>query len=418
MHFYEVWSLWWKPSKRSLDIWNAVNVEVDGLLQLGHVVGLDTTGNLPRLTIDFGCTTQHSVLVEYGKVFDFSDSSPVIKTRKREFCCVPAGDEYEDVQVLLRHQPDHPWKWYPAKLLVLEFEYLQEYALVEVLLEGQRVRELIPVQQIRAPSSREDLQRRMVRPIDFVIRSCNVPQGYWTTTELVRDLFREKLEEWRRKRAHGGEGLRILSVLSQTITYLQRGGESPVSDVDAVSLLKEAERFAGFQKPKTVEVEEEAKRKKPLCTIELSTLALPPVLLAEVSKTLDTVERQRCRRVSHLWNEILTSDELCKEVFLSMKDGRYGKLPCDYATFACVFKYVTPAMRTICIRDADDNCECGFEHENTTVTGELIKYTKKVSNASNIRIDRLVMHTRSISISQHNYSVWDYFPATTKCIPD
>ncbi|XP_055353857.1 uncharacterized protein LOC129599598 [Paramacrobiotus metropolitanus] len=99
---------------------------------------------------------------------------------------------------------------------------------------------------------------------------------------------------------------------------------------------------------------------------------------------------------------------------MSMKDGRYGKLPSDYASFACVFKYVTPATRTICIRDADDKCECGFEHEDTTVTGELIKYIKKVLMASNIRIDRLVMHTRSISISQHNYSVWDYVASNHK----
>ncbi|XP_055338406.1 uncharacterized protein LOC129588231 [Paramacrobiotus metropolitanus] len=87
----------------------------------------------------------------------------------------------------------------------------------------------------------------------------------------------------------------------------------------------------------------------------------------------------------------------------------YGKLPTDYAAYACVFKYITPATRNICNRDAHDECEDGFELESATVTGELILHIGKVLRASNIRIDRLIMYQRYISMPIEDNSVWDFF---------
>ncbi|XP_055351186.1 uncharacterized protein LOC129597564 [Paramacrobiotus metropolitanus] len=298
----------WQPTKQSLNAWNAVNVDVDGVLQVGHVIGLDdTTGALPQLIIDFGCATQHSVLVEYGKVFNPCEAQPATETRENEFCSVPAGDDYEDVQVLLRSHLDQSWKWYPAKLILSGFEALSDYALVpvEVMVGGVHARELLPYEQICPPPSGEDLQLGMVRPGDFIIRTCSVPPGYWTTAEpAARDLFRQKLENVSGKEENDGKGLRILAVLSQTITYLQRSSESPVSEEDSAELWNEAERDAKPKETEITEYVEKTKRKQPLRIDEVGCLALPPEIVAEILRSLDTIERLRCRRVCHLWNEI------------------------------------------------------------------------------------------------------------------
>ncbi|XP_055350682.1 uncharacterized protein LOC129597205 [Paramacrobiotus metropolitanus] len=382
MYIYESrpdgWHPFWQPSKRLLNAWNAVNVDVDGVLQVGHVIGLDdTTGALPRLIIDFGYATQHSLLVEYGRVFNLCDAHRTTEEGKNAYCSIPAGDDYEDVQVLLRSHPDQPWKWHPAKVVLSGFVALSHYALVEIMVGGAHTRELLPDEQMSAPPSGEDLQRRMVRPGDFVIRTCSVPPGYWTTAEpAARDLFRQKLENVSGQGKNAGKGLRIVAVLSQTITYLQRSSESPVSEEDAAGLWNEAVQDA---KPKETEITdfvEKTKRKQPLRTDEVGYLALAPEIVAEIFESMDTMERLRCRRVCHLWNEILTLEELCKPVCISLENDAYGKLPSDYAAYACVFKDITPATRTICIRDAIDDLERedGFEHESSTTAGELIAH--------------------------------------------
>ncbi|XP_055351930.1 uncharacterized protein LOC129598179 isoform X1 [Paramacrobiotus metropolitanus] len=235
MHFYEVEKRWHQSPTRRVYAWNAVDVPMNGLLQHGHVIGLeDTADAAPRLIVDFACPAQNAVLVEWGTVFACSDQRGAeeqwtnqLLTAKNQFCSDPA-----DVQLLLRTHPGGPWAWFPGKLLIAGFEPHAEnntearhYALVEVLLAGQRIREILPRSQIRVPPSEEELQRRVLKPGHFVHRTCTASAEYWAHPwPHRRRWFRYALEERHR--------LRWLSFVDNEITFLQRTTESPVVDAD------------------------------------------------------------------------------------------------------------------------------------------------------------------------------------------
>ncbi|XP_055356417.1 uncharacterized protein LOC129601573 [Paramacrobiotus metropolitanus] len=125
---------------RKINARNAVDVKIDGLLQHGFLLGREEKpgddSTPPRLIVDFGCTSQRSVLVESGTVSaGYMD----------RYCHSDVGTV---VQVLLREGPDRPWRWYPGKLLLRRFKRLKHVALVEVMVGGQCRRELIPNRQI------------------------------------------------------------------------------------------------------------------------------------------------------------------------------------------------------------------------------------------------------------------------------
>ncbi|XP_055352960.1 uncharacterized protein LOC129598898 isoform X2 [Paramacrobiotus metropolitanus] len=130
--------------------------------------------------------------------------------------------------------------------------------------------------------------------------------------------------------------------------------------------------------------------------------ALPIELLKEIFRSLDTIERQRCRRICQLWDAILTSAEMCHVVHISLEHPPFSprlvkKWNGNYATYSCIFKHITPAARIICIRAAEWECDNRDDVKNAD---EAVKLIKKVLNEGGIRIDCLIVHNRSLLIDQ------------------
>ncbi|XP_055339150.1 uncharacterized protein LOC129588792 [Paramacrobiotus metropolitanus] len=111
MHLYE-------GADRLVYELNAVDMEVNGMLQNGHVIDLEEIeGNPPRLIVDFGCPTHTAVSVEYGKLFQCSPR-PTDELPRERRDNNPSESSRWNVQALLRASPDQPWKWYPAHVLL------------------------------------------------------------------------------------------------------------------------------------------------------------------------------------------------------------------------------------------------------------------------------------------------------------
>ncbi|XP_055328341.1 uncharacterized protein LOC129581354 [Paramacrobiotus metropolitanus] len=127
-------------------------------------------------------------------------------------------------------------------------------------------------------------------------------------------------------------------------------------------------------------------------------LALPVVLLKEVFQSLDTVDRQRCRRTCPLWEALFTSTELCQEV-RAMQQPPHSSFPeqwnSRYALYCCVFKLITPATRIIFINVAETNYT---SHCNPDFAEELLDVIAAVLNGAGMHIDRLIIHQRSIRL--------------------
>ncbi|XP_055339176.1 uncharacterized protein LOC129588813 [Paramacrobiotus metropolitanus] len=161
--------LLYEDSDRLVYKMNAVDMEVDGMLQHGHVIDLEETEGVPsHLIVDFGCPGQTAVPVEYGKLFACSTNLSDELPKEWQGNGSSENNGYE-AQALLRTCPAHPWKWHPARVLIGRLEGLETYALVEVTLDGHTVREVLPHVQIRKPPSLEDLQSGMFQPSHFYI---------------------------------------------------------------------------------------------------------------------------------------------------------------------------------------------------------------------------------------------------------
>ncbi|XP_055344561.1 uncharacterized protein LOC129592528 [Paramacrobiotus metropolitanus] len=385
--------------------WNAVDVKVDGVLQHGFVVGLHKDPRMPpRLIVDFGCPGQQSVLVDHGKAFDCSTYPRYTVYRVREG---------ENVEVLLRDHPNRPRKWYPGKVLVRMFanQNLQDFIMVEVARAGYRSAELVFREQVRLPSSEEDLRQRMVQPGEFVMQTCRVPDGYWT--------------EWTRKPAEGASllgqvensfGVRFFNILSQSMHSVRRTQKPHVTDEDVAQEFKrvrrQRRRFRKWRGTKTsVDVKEMLNGMQ--CS-ERFSLALSLNVLREVFHSLDTVDRQRCRRTSQLWEAILSSAEMSKDVLVSREDCGFSRVrgwdwpsECDYAVYACIFKYVTPATRTVCIRPGEVDGWMG--HEDFARAYEAVELIKQVLDTAEVRVDRLVERQRSLTIQFDQFNLQAFF---------
>ncbi|XP_055339156.1 uncharacterized protein LOC129588798 [Paramacrobiotus metropolitanus] len=274
---------------RSLYTWNSVDVELDGMLQHGYVIGLeDVNGVSPRMIVDFECPTHRSVPVEYGKVLDCSNKLKVDEMWMR---CSDASD----IEVLMRDQPNRPWKWYPGKVLIPSFDGLPNYALVEVLLTNYKIRELLPHRQMRLPLSGGARQLRVLQTDHYVVLSSVFPKGCWNKLEPTMALqVRREIQRiyW----------LHIVSVSGETLTYLQgRFEKSPpeedmvktfASCCDRVRKDSEGKVDAGKQ-------DNDAKRRKTV-NHDAYIWALPPELLREIFHSMDTIDRLRCQRTCHL----------------------------------------------------------------------------------------------------------------------
>ncbi|XP_055336639.1 uncharacterized protein LOC129587047 [Paramacrobiotus metropolitanus] len=380
--------------ERSVYAWNAVDVEIDGQLQHGYVVGLkEEDSTPPRLIVDFGCPQQQAVLVPYGKIFDCSND---------RYCHAGKGTA---VEVLLHDGPQRPWRWFPGTMLVPDFQHLYQVVLVEVALAGQSRRELVPRQQIRdAPG--EAAQRTPLTADQFVIRTCRVPSGYW-----IMDRSRAA---WLLRHLEKTLKLRLVTILSQKMHSVRRRPDPSLwrghefdehpADVFESDWSKEA-LDSKFHKV-TEDPDASPKRKRPL-TFGERKLAVPLELLKEVFHSLDTVDRLRCRRTCQLWEAILTSAELCQvllvsrqQFFPSLKVGGNG----NYVMYSCIFKQITPATRTICIREtvAFHLSRWNMQKE----TAEALALIKTTLDDADIRIVRLILYRRSIRLNESTFDRW------------
>ncbi|XP_055349063.1 uncharacterized protein LOC129595953 [Paramacrobiotus metropolitanus] len=382
MHIYE-------DTERSVDDWNSVDVEIDGQLQHGHVIGLEEkprNGNTPlRLIVDFGGPSQQAVLVEYGKIWDCSAHR---STRVHE------GDE---VEVLLHEGRDRPWKWYRGKMLIRRFNQLYHMALVEVMVNGQSRRELLPWQQIRDRAG-EAVKPQPIAAGHFVMRTCSVPNGFWTLQPSVAS--------WLLRRMQFHLHLQFVKVLSQEMHCLmvRRRPEGPLRDEDVAANFEFARmEFGGSvfcgKRPKTIEEwDGERKREKPLC-LEEGDLPLSLNVLKEVFLSLDTIDQQRCRRTCQLWETMLSSLDVRSVVRVSVQNPSESAAVMwdrNYFLYACIFKLITPATRTVSIRGAMPPSRHRW---NLRVANESVSLIKKVLGGAGLRLDRLIMDQRSMKIA-------------------
>ncbi|XP_055342604.1 uncharacterized protein LOC129591073 [Paramacrobiotus metropolitanus] len=383
MHLYE-------NDKQPLYTWNAVDVEIGGLLQHGYVVGLEEKSENdltpPRLIVNFGCPAQQAVIVEYGKIWDCSTHRSI---RRRAVT---------DVEGLLHDGTHRVWKWHPGKTTVPRFDEVDGVTLVEVTMDGQCRRELIPYRQIRDP-----IQRQLLPDDHFVMQTCRVPNGYWT---LQSSASASLLREVERKFY-----LRFFKVLSQEMHFVRRRQNRTLRhmslDADLASVLeretKAALRVLNRNLPEEIdEPESELKRKKPLIVVEGKLLTLPLEVLKESFHALDTVDRQRCRRTCQLFDALLTSLDLCKDVRIAL--GRPSpssvKLDCNYLPYVCIFKHVTPPTCTIWINNTDtadiNRRNRGPGYTDDSPLPKALDLVRKVLHDAGSRVGRLIVSGRVI----------------------
>ncbi|XP_055350849.1 uncharacterized protein LOC129597373 isoform X2 [Paramacrobiotus metropolitanus] len=157
--------------------WNAVDVvrRDDAVLEYGIVINTAENG----LIIDFDCPGRRSEFVGYDKIFE---------SQKRN----DYYDEYEscgpfsllDVallrsdqafQVLARASTSQPWTWHPAKFLYFDYLFQSRYAFVEVQCVSGVCRQLVNAYSVRIGPSADDLHQRSIGADHFRIQSYSLP---------------------------------------------------------------------------------------------------------------------------------------------------------------------------------------------------------------------------------------------------
>ncbi|XP_055330743.1 uncharacterized protein LOC129583068 isoform X2 [Paramacrobiotus metropolitanus] len=380
--------LFYEDTGRSLYAWNAVDVEIDGRLRHGYVVGLEETESAsPRLLVDLGCPTQEAVLVEYGKVWDCSRHVS------------SNASEGAVVEVLLYDGPH--WTWYPGIILIARFDELHEMALVEVLVDEQRRRELLPTNQIRdaADAWGQTARSGLLGAGEFVMQACNVPNGYWAMEPSAAAFLLKQVES----RCN----LRIVTVLSWTMHYLRRHGDLPLSDQVLATAFEDqrSKHDFGWQTEFLDENEEldvERKRRMPLSQLnvgEKDRLTLPLAVLKEIFHSLDTIDRVRFRRTCPLWADILIKPEICSEVILPRPQYSFWD---NYVLYTGLAKHVTPATRTICIR------------ESGMYSNDVFDAVQRLLQDAGIRLARCIVHRRSLAYKESTFTRWKFALFTDK----
>ncbi|XP_055352120.1 uncharacterized protein LOC129598307 [Paramacrobiotus metropolitanus] len=295
-------------------VWNAVDVQLDdGPLQHGYVIGVVEQG----LIVDLQCSRQRSQFVEYGRVFRYT-----------EYERAPVQRGTAKAQVLLRRQlkADAPWVWYAGRVVPHVGQYADGALLVQVQLPHGTVQELVPAWQVRAPPADADLSQRRVKKDDFVVRCCPLPAAYWSAgMPQLEKIFNEEMDESCRL---------FIARLHQTVLYLQKAyyrDQLDAEQLEKVCQMATAEgssiashsQLGPAQPVLAVTVSSGSKRRKVLDS-SAGCLALPAVVLLEMFRALDSIERVRCRRVCGLWNDLLTTEAHFPEVRVSAEVDDYG----------------------------------------------------------------------------------------------
>ncbi|XP_055330357.1 uncharacterized protein LOC129582772 isoform X2 [Paramacrobiotus metropolitanus] len=152
-------------------------------------------------------------------------------------------------------------------------------------------------------------------------------------------------------------------------------------------------------------------------TTEQCSLSLPLVLLTEIFLSLDTIDRKRCRRVCNLWDEILTSASVSQIIHISFEQPSFtARLKScrsvDYVAYGCIFKHITAATRTLCLRNWEEISNDGIiemEPERRLTTGKMMVCVKEALEDIGARLDRLIVHRLSISSARFSPILLTYF---------
>ncbi|XP_055345092.1 uncharacterized protein LOC129592959 [Paramacrobiotus metropolitanus] len=194
----------------------------------------------------------------------------------------------------------------------------------------------------------------------------------------------------------------FFSILSQKMDYVHLRTRVPVTSSEIVEMFhRKRQRCFGnrrFDDSGNPE-DDEPKRKTPGGEMGRA-LALPVEVLKEVFFSLDTVDRQRCRRTCQLWETLLTSAELCRDVHASCIHRAFSphlakKWNGNYVVYNCLFKYISRDTETVCIHDTDVNCS---NYSDLSKVDEALKLIKHAADKAGIRVQRIIMHRCSLTI--------------------
>ncbi|XP_055348466.1 uncharacterized protein LOC129595468 [Paramacrobiotus metropolitanus] len=317
--------------KTPVYLWNSVDVLTEsGLFQHGEVINVAETG----LMVDFHCNGQRAQLVSYNNALHPSwfPYSLMQQHWYEPLQPNPAATENASVQVLCRPHLGAAWCWYPGRLLRLPFCFpcLQiGLVWVAVDLDGRRLTELFSADQVRFPPSKQQLAQRALSPDYFVVREYRLPDEFWVTlTPKAADDFHRQLE------LEKGD-VRVISILGGAVKYLQRRNAKAVTEKEVQEVRelteKTSHRVLSDEQDKlglevTVIAAATRKRKHPdddappevECVLPSATH-----LLLEIFHSLDSVNRQKLRRVCPLWNTVLTGADSVTIVRVSFRLNRF-----------------------------------------------------------------------------------------------
>ncbi|XP_055348460.1 uncharacterized protein LOC129595463 [Paramacrobiotus metropolitanus] len=338
--------------------WNSVDVLTEsGLFQ--HVEVIDVAEN--GLIVDFQSNEQRAQFVSYDKIFHASIIPNSVGAQRQyklgyaELQWSPSAIANARVQVLWRSQPGAAWLWYPAWLLNRAFSFpfndiCLVWAAVEV--EGRRHVELFSADQVRFPPSKKRLAERVIHPGSFVSRECRLPVEFWpNTTHTAADNFS-------RHPPFQDKHVRILSVLGETVKYLQRSDAEPITEEDVQKVYDATREF--FSKQPGLSNDEQDNPALQLSSVRKTTRkrkyseedAQPEVecvlpaathLLLEIFHSLDSLTRIKLRRVSPLWNTVLTGADSAKTVRVSFVLNPF--FPREAENFTQVFGAVAGLLK-------------------------------------------------------------------------
>ncbi|XP_055348481.1 uncharacterized protein LOC129595483 [Paramacrobiotus metropolitanus] len=146
-------------------------------------------------------------------------------------------------------------------------------------------------------------------PDAFVLRECRLPENYESTVPPGMTAgFRGRIEATLRAR--------VVAVLRQTFTYLQRGDRPPVREEKVNEAYEMAVGTVRVRNPNSLEVQSEGG-----CLLPAENH-----LLRAIFQSLDSVSRTKLRRVCPLWNAVLTGADCGKTVRISFAASPFSPI--------------------------------------------------------------------------------------------
>ncbi|XP_055348463.1 uncharacterized protein LOC129595466 [Paramacrobiotus metropolitanus] len=302
--------------------WNSVDVLTEnGLFQHGEVVDVAEDG----LIVDFDCSGQRAQFVSCDKIFH-SAVAPSSTNFKKKYAELEESEESaanHSVEVLYRSHPDAAWLWYPGRLLSpAMFFHPDKIGLIIVQLQQDgelQQAELFSLYQVRFPLSKKLLAKRALQPNAFVLRECRLGRDHESTVP-PGFVDRYGLIIQKTQRVH------VVSITGRSLMFFQRSDEQPLTEIvkNNYEAIREAIRKSEAEKRADLGLPSSdigKKRQHPGDDdAQPHTGGVIPTamhLLRETFDSLDTISREKLRRVCSLWNSILTGPGSGKTVRIS-----------------------------------------------------------------------------------------------------